>query len=113
MFNSIIGFSQAQLKIEDVKKNFGFVKRGTVVKSFYSVRNIGNKPLLISHAEVSCSCTQVDFPKQPLLPNDTALIVIHFDTKTVYGRQDRYVFIHSNDFNSPLKLRYKGVVSDK
>lgn len=105
--------SQPRLEVADAKKNFGFVKRGTLVKSDYSITNTGSQPLIITDAEVSCSCTTVDFPKQPIPPNTTATITVSFNTATVYGRQDRVVYINSNDPKGPVKLRYKGIVSNK
>jgi hypothetical protein len=106
-------FSQAKLEVVESKKNFGFVKRGELVKNNYEISNIGNEPLLITDAEVSCSCTTVDFPKQPLLPGQKAIITVNFNTATVYGRQDRVVYLHSNDPKGETKLRYKGTVSAK
>jgi hypothetical protein len=105
--------SQPRLEVVDAKKNFGFVKRGEVVKIEFDIINKGKEPLLINDAEVSCSCTSVDFPKQPILPNQQAKVVVNFDTKTVYDRQDRVVYLHSNDPKGPSKIRYKGVVVRK
>ncbi|MDO9000812.1 MAG: DUF1573 domain-containing protein [Bacteroidota bacterium] len=101
------------MEIKDAKKNFGIVKKGEIIKLEYSFTNIGNQPLLISEAEVSCSCTTVDFPKQPVAPNQSGVIVVNFDTKTVYDRQDRVVLLKTNDPKSPAKIRYKGIVLRK
>jgi len=107
------GFSQAQIKVADDKKNFGFVKRGALVKNEFEITNAGNAPLLINDAEVSCSCTTVEFPKKPILPNETFTVIVNFNTASVYGRQDRIVVLHSNATNSEVKLRYKGIVSNR
>ena len=108
-----MGFAQPRIKVTEAKKNFGFVKRGTLVKNEYEIINAGNQPLIITDAEVSCSCTTVDFPKQPVLPGQKVIVVVSFNTATVYGRQDRVVLIGSNDPKGPVKLRYKGNVSNK
>ncbi|MES2680789.1 MAG: DUF1573 domain-containing protein [Bacteroidota bacterium] len=102
--------SQPKLEVLDAKQNFGFVKKGEVVKVVYDITNKGNQPLIISDTEVSCSCTTVEFPGQPVLPGQHAKIIVSFDTKTVYNRQDRVVYVNSNDPKGPAKLRYKGVV---
>ena len=106
-------FSQPQIKVGDAKKNFGFVKRGEVVRNEFEISNTGNAPLLINDAEVSCSCTAVDFPKQPILPNQTFTVIVNFNTASVYGRQDRIITLHSNAKNGDVQLRYKGIVSNK
>ena len=103
-------YSQAKLEIDDAKKNFGFVKKGEVVKLDYMIKNSGNEPLIITSVEIACSCTTVDYPKQPIAPGKSEKITIIFDTKTVYDRQDRVVFLKTNDNKGTTKLRYKGVV---
>lgn len=105
--------AQAKMEIKDAKKSFGFVKKGEIVKLEYDIINIGTEPLIITDAEVSCSCTTVDYPKQPIAPNQTAKVTVIFDTKTVYDRQDRVVLLKSNDPKSPDKIRYKGIVLRK
>ncbi|MBA2610446.1 MAG: DUF1573 domain-containing protein [Bacteroidetes bacterium] len=106
-------FSQAKMEIKDAKKSFGMVKKGEVVKLDYDFTNTGTEPLLITDVEVSCSCTTVDFPKQPIAPGQSAKVIVSFDTKTVYDRQDRVVLVKSNDPKSPAKIRYKGIVLRK
>jgi hypothetical protein len=110
---SLTGFSQAKMEIADAKKSFGFVKKGELVKVEYDISNKGNQPLLITDVEISCSCTTVDYPKQPIAPGQSVKVTVNFDTKTVYDRQDRTVNLISNDPKSPHKLRYKGVVLTK
>lgn len=107
---SFTTFSQADLKFKDTKKNFGFVKKGEIVKIEFDFTNVGNEPLIISDVKVSCSCTSIDYPEQPVAPNQTGKVIITFDTKNVYDRQDRTVEIISNAKNSSQKIRFKGVV---
>lgn len=111
----IVGLSQslsaqAKMEITEAKKNFGTVKKGEVVKLNYEIKNTGNAPLIINEAEVSCSCTTVEYSEAPLLPGQTTKVTVSFNTKTVYERQDRIVYLHSNDPKSPAKIRYKGFV---
>ncbi len=103
-------FSQAQLKFKDLKKNFGFVKKGEVVVIEFEFTNTGNQPAVLTDAKVECSCTTVEFPKHPIAPNQTEKIIVKFDTKSVYDRQDRIIEIISNAKNSSQKIRFKGVV---
>lgn len=113
MLISAIGLGQAKLVISDAKKNFGFVKRGEIIRNDYEIKNAGNEPLLIKDVEIACSCTRVEFSKQPILPGEKTTVVVIFNTTTVYGRQDREVYLLSNDPKGPSKLRYKGVVMNK
>ena len=103
-------FSQAILKFKDTKKNFGFIKKGEIVKIKFEFTNTGNEPLIILDSKTECSCTQIDFPKTPILPNAASFIIVIFDTKSAYDRQDRVVEIISNSKNKIQKIRFKGVV---
>ena len=86
------------------------MKKGEVVTLEFDFTNTGNQPAVIIDTKVECSCTTIEFPKQPIAPNQTAKIVVKFDTKSVYDRQDRIIEIISNAKNSNQKIRFKGVV---
>lgn len=105
--------SQAQLKVTEPKKNFGWVMRGELVTLDYLIENTGNAPLVITDAEVACSCTTVEFSREPLLPGQSRTIRVLFNTASVYGRQDREVLLRSNSAKAPPPLRYKGIVKNK
>ena len=92
--------AQAKIKFLETKKDLGKVKKGDVVTAEYEFINDGNQPLLITNYEVECSCTTVDFPKQPIAPGQTNKLIVKFDTKSAYDRQDRKVVIVSNAKNS-------------
>jgi hypothetical protein len=106
LFLLLIGISinvnaQAKLKFtSETKKDLGKVKKGDVVSADYEFINEGNEPLIISNYEVECSCTTVDFPKQPIAPGQSGKLTVKFDTKNAYDRQDRKVVIVSNAKNS-------------
>ncbi len=109
----VISKAQAIIKFSDTKKNFGFVKQDKVVEMAFEFVNQGDQPLIISDYKVECACTSVDFPKSPILPKQKGTIMVKFDTKTVYDRQDRVVEIISNAKNNPERIRFKGVVLKK
>jgi hypothetical protein len=110
IFLSMNGFAQSIIQFKDLKKNFGMVKKGEVVNMVYSYKNVGNTPLIIYDYKVGCSCTEVEFSRDPLLPGESAEINVKFDTKSTYDRQDRIIEIISNAKNSNQKIRLKGVV---
>lgn len=113
LFIGLSIFAQPQLKFKDLKKNFGFVKKGEVVIIEFEFVNSGNQPAIITEVKSECSCTTVEFPKQPIAPSQSEKIIVRFDTKTVYDRQDRIVEIISNSKNANQKIRFKGVVLNK
>ena len=102
-------FSQ-EIKFLDTKQNFGFAHEGDTVKLSYELKNTGNEPLLISNYEVECGCTVMEKVNTAILPGESYLLKVTFDTHEKYDRQDRIIKIFSNATNSPSELRFKGVV---
>ena len=102
----------AFLKVKDSKYNFGFVRQGKIVKIEYEFTNSGTDTLHISSIEVTCGCTAGDFPHYPIKPGDSGTILLTFNTKEKFDRQNRTVDVISNAVNSPTKLRFKGVILD-
>ena len=100
LFPAIVLNAQAKIKFTETKKDLGKVKQGEVVSAEYEFKNEGDQPLLISDYKVECTCTTVDFPKQPIAPGQTGKITVKFDTKSAYDRQDRKIEIISNAKNS-------------
>ena len=100
----------AFIKVKNPKYNFGFVKQGKIVKIEYFFENTGKVPLIISTITVTCGCTIADFPHYPIKQGASGTILLTFNTKEKYDRQDRTVDVISNASNSPTKLRFKGVV---
>ena len=108
------GFSQSPspgiLVFEDPKQSFSFVKEGEILNFEYKFKNTGSSPVIITETKVACTCTTVDYPKEPILPGQSGVIKVKFDTKNKFDRQDRSVLIISNGKGAPQELRFKGVV---
>ncbi|TND05062.1 MAG: hypothetical protein FD123_3682 [Bacteroidetes bacterium] len=102
-----------EMKFEELKHNFGFIRQGEIVSHEFTFTNNGDEPLLITNAEVQCVCTTVDFPKQPVMKGQKAVVKITFDTKSAIDRQERTVTLTSNAKNSPTVLTFKAVVLKK
>ncbi len=100
----------AVMEFEDVKHNFGFIHQGDVVSHDFIFTNNGEEPVIIQDAEVTCTCTKVDYPKQPIAKGQKGTIKVTFDSKSAYDRQERTVLVKSNAQNGPVTLTFKAVV---
>ena len=100
--------AQAKAEWKTTKIDFERVKRGEVLHLDFIVTNTGNQPLLLKDDEVSCGCTTVDYSTKPILPGQSSTVTVNFDTKTVYGRQERIVKLYTNAAEKPVNLKYKG-----
>ena len=111
LLNSALGYAQtAEFNfLNPTTHDWDQVDEGVQLKHYFIFENSGNVPLVIDDAMVSCGCTKVEFPKNPILPNHTDSILVRFDTKNKYYRQDRIIKLKANTQRAQ-KLRIKAYV---
>jgi hypothetical protein len=104
----------AELFFEQKTHKFPDTKEGELLVHEYKFVNKGSVPLIITHYNVSCSCTKAEFPKEPVLPGASGVVKVTFDTKGKVAYQDRTVELFSNSKKSPTNLRFKvKVINEK
>jgi len=107
------GYSQAKFKFDHRTHRFPKTKEGVQLEHEYKFTNKGNRPLLIDSVSAECSCTSVVYPEKPVLPGESGIIHVTFDTNKKYSWQDRIIEIHSNVLKSPTNIRFKVMVDNK
>ncbi len=103
----------AVMKFDEAKYNFVFIHQGDIVSHDFTFTNAGDEPIVITDAEVTCHCTTVDFPKQPIAKGQKGIIKVTYDSKSAIDRQERTVIVKSNASNAPVTLTFKCVVLKK
>lgn len=107
ILNSAFGFGQkAEFFVKTPVHKFPKTAQGVLLKHDFEVVNTGDVPLVISHYEVSCSCTKVTLPG-PVPPGGTATISVEFDTAGKYYQQDREIILTTNARRQTANLRFK------
>ncbi|MCD4698375.1 MAG: DUF1573 domain-containing protein [Bacteroidales bacterium] len=74
--------------------------------------NEGKEPLILSNVRSSCGCTVPEWPRQPILPGQSEVIKVKYDTKRI-GMINKSITVYSNAKKSPITLRIKGKVNAK
>jgi hypothetical protein len=95
--------------------NFGDITEGVKVSHDFIVFNRGNNILKIERVKASCGCTAATPSKSELAPNDSTTIKVEFNSTGRTGMQKKYVYIFSNDPETPqLRLSFTtNVLSEK
>jgi hypothetical protein len=62
------------------KIDLGTMKDGDVKKFNYTIKNTGTEPLMIGNVQTSCGCTAPYFPKEMIVPGDTGIITLTFNS---------------------------------
>ena len=94
----IAGFGQnkAAITFEETVIKFPKTQGGDVLNFSYPFKNTGTEPLIIENIKVACTCTKPIWPKHPIMPGKSDSITVEFDTKKVWGWQEKELRIYSN-----------------
>lgn len=81
-------------------------------KSAFTLKNTGDKPLVIQDVTTSCGCTTVAYSKEPLQPGGaTTLEVVYKAERPEHF--DKTITLYCNTDNSPLTLKISGDANNK
>jgi len=108
-----IAFASAQtISFDKTTFDYGKIKAGSDGHRFFTVKNTGDKPLIISEVKPSCGCTTPEWSKDPILPGKTAQIKVGYNTG-IKGAFNKLIEVYSNDpANNRSVLYIKGNVED-
>ena len=102
--------SAQSISFDKTTYDYGTVKTGADGHRMFTVKNTGDKPLIISRVQASCGCTTPEWSQDPIMPGKTAQIKVGYDTKIV-GPFTKIIEVYSNDpVNSRSVINIKGNV---
>jgi hypothetical protein len=91
--------------------NFGVIKQGVKSGHDFKIFNAGTKTLLLHKTKSSCDCLKSNISKKEILPGDSAVLHVDFDSVGKEGRETRSVFLYVNDPAMPeIKFDFTGEV---
>jgi hypothetical protein len=76
----------------------------------FRLRNTGTAPLVITHVQSSCGCTEPQWTREPVAPGAEGEIVITYSAKNRIGPFRKNVTVHTNDTEQRLRLTIAGEV---
>ena len=101
------------IQFESIDHDFGTVTEGQKVSHTYSVKNVGEAPLIIQNAQPSCGCTVPDWTKAPIPPGKTGFVKAEFDTHGKTGIQNKTITVTSNAWPKTTTIKFKAMVTPK
>src|SRR5512141_1133386 len=81
----VTGFAVMAQKADDVitinadTHNFGKIKQGSPVTTFFTVTNTSDKPVVLETVVASCGCTTPEWSKEPIAPGNTSQIKVGYN----------------------------------
>ncbi|HMW38892.1 MAG TPA: DUF1573 domain-containing protein [Saprospiraceae bacterium] len=91
--------------------DYGEIKKGADPLRKAVFTNKGTEPLIVKNARGSCGCTVPTWPKEPIMPGETGVIEIRYDTQRV-GSINKTVSIQTNEGDEEIRLFVKGNISE-
>ena len=77
LLSATAGVMSAQtIALEPETLDYGTVAIQSDGYRTFTVKNTGNKALVLSNVKPSCGCTATDFPQTPILPGQTGSITV-------------------------------------
>ncbi len=96
--------SGARLVLLEDSFDFGDIYQGDKVEHIFEFENGGDQPLIFSNVLTTCGCTAPDWPREPILPGETASLTITFNSQGKMGVQNKVITILSNAINNRERI---------
>lgn len=80
----------------ETEHKFGDIKQKQIVETHFVLTNTTKDTLVIENVQGSCGCIVSKWPKQTVVPNDTAEIFVKFDPKGKEGQQYKSLTVYTS-----------------
>lgn len=84
------------IKFKEETHDFGNVAQDTENAFSFEFTNTGLEPLVIENAKGSCGCTVPNYPKEPIMPGQSATIDVVYKPGKQQGPQTKTVTVTAN-----------------
>ena len=106
----LVGLAQPKATFDKKVHEFGVVLWKHPATATFTIKNDGDKPLVISNVTTSCGCTVADWSKTPIAPGATGTVSSTFDAKAL-GHFYKDIGVYCNAADRPIYLMIQGEVS--
>ena len=101
--------AQPVMTIKETTIDYGSIEKGSEPLRKFGFTNTGTEPLVIKDAKGSCGCTVPNWPKEPVMPGESSVIEVRYDTNRE-GAFTKTVTLKTNEASDTHTLTIKGEV---
>ena len=102
MFQFAYGESEKTVTSDPNEWDFGQVKQGTISKHDFILKNETNDILEINNIHSSCGCTASESDKKTLLPQESTVIKVTFNSQGYLGPVQQFVYVNTDNTDLPI-----------
>ena len=84
--------AEAVVKVNTERHDFGKIKQGVPVTTYFELTNISDKPMILENVTASCGCTTPEYSKEPVMAGGTTKIKVGYNAASP-ARFDKDVYI--------------------
>jgi hypothetical protein len=99
------------LTLQEDNHDFGKIVEGVVATYEFKFKNTGTQPLILTEVHASCGCTTPFCPKDPIMPGQTGIIKVAYNSLNRPGVFNKTVTISDNVEGDVKILFIKGEVT--
>ena len=101
------------VQLIDSAFDFGTITEGEKVEYNYRFKNTGTNPLIIFTTSASCGCTVPEKPEKPIMPGETGVIKVVFNSAGKKDHQSKDINVGANVNPEFPVLKLTGTVKGK
>lgn len=102
------------LEIDKFVHNFGDILLDSgPVSCTFTLKNTGNKPVVIYNVTTTCGCTNVDWTKEPIRPGKTGTVSVTYSNDEGPYPFDKSITMYLSELKKPVILKLRGVSLDR
>ena len=75
----------AKIRFEKMEHQYGTIQKGGNGDCQFTFWNDGNEPLILQTVKASCGCTTPKYTQKPVMPGESGVIDVHYNTNNVGG----------------------------
>lgn len=99
--------TQTEIQVKESTISLGHFNWQEKQKVHFTIYNVGKRPLVINDVSTSCGCTSVDYPTQPVRPNDSISLRVIYKADNP-EHFNKTITVYCNAESSPLVLKIMG-----
>jgi len=100
-----------RMEISGTDWNFGEAWQGAPLKHDVTIKNVGDAPLEILKVKTSCGCTTPTKVKSPLVPGESDVMTISYNSAKRIGRANQTITVETNDpTQRSVAIKLRGTV---
>ncbi|MFC2111041.1 DUF1573 domain-containing protein [Bacteroidota bacterium] len=98
-----------KIDFEKVVHDYGTLYQNGDGNCVFKFTNTGKEPLILTTVRSSCGCTVPKWPKEPILPGQSGVIKVKYDTRRL-GVIHKQITVRSNATNATVQLSIRGTI---